>query len=283
MKFKYVGLTGIALILILFITYSHLLKKDLSLVSKNEHHFKALVKKQADWGRYTQLSKAVAKVKQNWDGTKLLPLTTGAVLSSSERIAISRQTATIKDLFYAEEQRKQINLDSALKEFRRKRSLQLTAKLKDMVAILNRELDLELQNKDRANDKLLLEYQHKLQMGQQLTLTNLQIQLAVADLLQNQDERNKLQLQQKLIQQDISRKITSYEQLLKNEQTTFEKQKRLEITSKFKLFKSEQEAEFQLELDAYKGKLQSEFETWHNAMEQELHNAIEIRQEETSK
>jgi len=244
-----------------------------------------LLAQHPDWSKYQNLQRELNKLEQNW--AKEI----GENPSLRDNIGLEveglqRQTNEIQQAFNEEFQLKLANLNKALEEYIKNRQNQAASLYKEKVDALNDRLTKELKSRADANNEALSRVRAQIQSDYQITLSNLQLQLTVAELALNPQEqwgeKEKIQAEIDRINREIEDRVRAEYEKLQAEYDHFVEQRKAEISTELEAYQKQLRQEMSADIQKYREKLESEFDTWRQKREAELQNAVKSREEQLS-
>jgi len=245
-----------------------------------------LLNKHPDWSKYQNLRLELNKLEKNWakEIGEIPSLWDDAGFGTDE---LQRQTDEIQQAFSEEIKVKLANLNKSLEEYIKNRQNQAAALYKEKVDALNDRLTKELKTRAEANNEVLNRIRLQIQADYQITLSNLQLQLTVAELALNTQEhrveKERVQAEINRINREIEDRVQQEHEKLKTEYDRFVEQRKTEISNELEAYQKQLRQEMSVDVVKYREKLESEFETWRQKREAELQNAVKSRNEQLSK
>lgn len=281
-----IGLIIISIIGAVFIFRQSLLPTPAAKVKVAQVQLEELLNKHPDWGKYQNLQAELNKLEQNWT-KKIGDSPSSWDSAGNETEALQRQTDEIQQAYSDEAKVKLANLNKTLEEYTKNRQNQAALLYKEKVDTLNDRLTKEMKARAEVNNEALSRARAKIQADYQVTLSNLQLQLTIAELALNpqehQGEKEKIQAEIDRLNREIEDQVrVEYEKLL-TEYNRFVEQRKTEMSKELEAYQNQLRQEMSADIKEYQEKLEHEFTTWQQKREAELQNAVKSRNEQLSK
>lgn len=240
-----------------------------------------LLRESPDWSKYQELQAEVDKLRQKWATSNKNTAVDSDFEDKGEQAVIMGQIAEIDRMRQAEINLKAATLKKALNEYAADRQGQIKIGVNERFNLLNDEFNKEMQQKAAAAKIRIENLRRQLESEYQLTLANLQFQLALDALSTDQGEaeaeKNKVQGEIDRIKLEMERKTAAAEETEQNSLNSFAEEQKKAIAQEVENYKLNLEKEMRRDLAAYQRKLEEEFKDWNSKRNQDYQKAVELR------
>jgi hypothetical protein len=241
------------------------------------------LKKHPNWKRYLELQDQIDKLHRKWN-TKNPVAPNNAANSAAPNIdELYKQVNEIEQIYMDENRLKLSNLNNTIKEYVQNRTVQLKAILKERFNSINNRLKNDIQNYSKENETKLQAYLNQLRNENQVTLSNLQLQLSLLDISGDSSktklEKARIQEEISLIKKEITQKQAAREAVLQAELQAYAKKQKETADQDFAEFRAERETQVKEDILIYRQRLENEYNDWKTQREQKLDSAKKIRQD----